>query len=472
MKKLKYFIFIILLIPCMFLFSACGSKTVVGIKKLETIDNVDYYAIIYNDGTQDAFSVKNGEDGQDAEDITIQDIYNAAVEAGYNGDMLDFIQDFLDVEVETTEENNVSKSILSSVAIYSEFPTRSFIGTKDVSIGAGSGIIYKLDKEKGDAYIITNYHVVYSADSSTSNKIAQKITCFLYGALNRVGFKTNNGYKVYENGMPVVEYSDDAIVCEYVGGSMNYDIAVLKVSGSNILKNSEARAVKVANSDLVTPGNKAIAIGNPSGGGISVSEGVVSVDSEYIDMTGADESTSVQFRVMRVDTAINSGNSGGGLFNKNGELIGIVNAKIIDASIENIGYAIPSNIAIRVADNILNYAQEHNNKAYKSTIGITVEVKSSRAVYDETILSTRIVEDVYVNSVEKSSLAYGKLQANDKIVSIKVKDKLINIERMYQIVDSTWLIKVDDIVVFTVIRNGQETVVTIIASQKSFNVVE
>lgn len=473
MKKFKYFIFIILLLPCVFLFSACGSKTVVGIKKVDTIGNTDVYSIMYNDGTEEAFTVKNGED---AEDITIDDIYAAAVEAGYKGDMLDFIDDFLDFDVETGSQNNVSTSILSSVAIYSEFPSSSYslIGGRvnDVALGAGSGVIYKLDREKGDAIIITNYHVVYSANCSTNNKIASKINCFLYGALTQVGYKTSNGVKIYENGYPVVEYSDDAITCEYVGGSMNYDIAVLKVSGSDILKNSEARAIKVANSDKIGAGNKAIAIGNPSGIGISVSEGIVSVDSEYIDMTGADEVSQVQFRVMRVDAAINSGNSGGGLFNDNGELIGIVNAKIIDESIENIGYAIPSNIAIRVADNILEYANSHNNKAFKPTIGITVEVKASKAVYDAETLTTRIVEDVYISSVEKSSVAYGKLVAGDKFVSINVVNTLIEIERMYQVVDSTWLMRVGDVVQFTVIRNGQEVTETIIVTEGAFKTVE
>ena len=62
-----------------------------------------------------------------------------------------------------------------------------------------------------------------------------------------------------------------------------------------------------------------------------------------------------EMRVIRVDTAVNPGNSGGGLFNSKGELIGIVNAKIISSDVENIGYAIPSSVAINVADNIINH---------------------------------------------------------------------------------------------------------------------
>ena len=96
-------------------------------------------------------------------------------------------------------------------------------------------------------------------------------------------------------------------------------------------------------------GSSAIAIGNAQGLGISSTSGVVSVDSEYITMTAADGKTAVAFRVMRVDTAINSGNSGGGMYDDNGNLIGIVNAKIVYDGVENIGYAIPSNGAVSVA---------------------------------------------------------------------------------------------------------------------------
>ena len=71
------------------------------------------------------------------------------------------------------------------------------------------------------------------------------------------------------------------------------------------------------------------------GYGISVSSGIVCVDSEYITMTAADGKTSVSFRVIRVDSAVNSGNSGGGLFDKDGNLIGIVNAKISSTNVLN-----------------------------------------------------------------------------------------------------------------------------------------
>ena len=190
------------------------------------------------------------------------------------------------------------------------------------------------------AFVITNYHVVYDSDSDTDNHVSDQIYLYLYG----------------------MEDEAYAIPATYVGGSANYDIAVLRVEQSEVLKSAvdsgSAAAVTVGDSDVVLPGETAIAIGNPSAtglSGLSVTRGIVSVDSEYITMTAADDSGEVSFRVIRIDAPVNSGNSGGGLYNDAGELIGIVNAKINSVELESIGYAIPSNVARAIADNIIDY---------------------------------------------------------------------------------------------------------------------
>jgi hypothetical protein len=105
------------------------------------------------------------------------------------------------------------------------------------------------------------------------------------------------------------EIEENAIKATYVGGSLYYDIAVLHIKESEMLMSSNACAVDVADSDNIVVGDSAIAIGNAQGLGISSTAGIVSVDSEYITMTAADGKNEVSFRVMRVDTAINSGNS-------------------------------------------------------------------------------------------------------------------------------------------------------------------
>ena len=216
-----------------------------------------------------------------------------------------------------------SVGLRSVVSVYAGFGSNT---------SAGSGVIYKLNVVAGSAFIITNYHVVYHS----SYGVSESISCYLFG----------------------MESADYAIPATFVGGSPNYDIAVLRIDDSKIIRAAGARgsiaAASLANSDYVFPGQSAIAIGNPNASGISVTSGIVSVDSEQLSMQSSTGSGYVQLRVIRIDTAVNSGNSGGGLFDEDGKIIGIVNAKIASTSVENIGYAIPSNVARAIADNIIS----------------------------------------------------------------------------------------------------------------------
>ena len=197
-----------------------------------------------------------------------------------------------------------ASGLRSIVSIYVTFPSSSMWGSS--SSAAGSGVIYQIDAS-GSAFVITNHHVVYN---SSTNSISNNIRLFLFG----------------------MEHESYAIPATYVGGSANYDLAVLRVDNSTVLKaalkNGSVAAATISNSDQVVPGQTAIAIGNPEAGGISVTTGIVSVDSEHISMTATDGSGEVDLRVIRIDTAVNSGNSGGGLFNGKGEILNIVCRKI------------------------------------------------------------------------------------------------------------------------------------------------
>lgn len=331
---------------------------------------------------------------------------------------------------------HTNRALLSSVAVYCGFTTQSSgypwggSGT-GTSTSWGSGVIYKIDKEAGDAYIITNFHVVYDCDSTTANGISDNINLFVYGNF----------------------YTESMIPAKYVGGSADYDIAVLKVTGSEFLKNSDVRAIDVADSDRVGVGDIAVAIGNPEGMGISATEGIVSVESEYIDMASINGSGTANHRVIRIDTAVNSGNSGGGLFNSKGELIGIVNAKLADSSVEGIGYAIPSNVAIAAAQNIIdNCDGEQKTSVMKCTVGVTVSITESSAVYDETSGKVRIYERVVISEVGVGSAADGILQKGDRLLSITMGEKKILCERMHDLVDSMLNVREGDTVIFEVER--------------------
>lgn len=335
------------------------------------------------------------------------------------------------VETSKAEETSIvkatSQGLRSSVSVICGFGK---INTPSAYYSAGSGVIIELDRENGNALIVTNYHVVYDVNYG----ICEGIAVYLYGS----------------------EYADSQITATYVGGSMNYDIAVLYVENSDIIKNSSVCAVEIADSDLVSVGQTAIAIGNAEGYGISASNGIVSVDSEYIDMLTSDDSALISFRVMRIDTAVNHGNSGGGLFNAQGQLIGIVNAKIISDDVENIGYAIPSSLAIAVARNIIdNCFEKECSTLQRCMLGITIKTATSSAKYDEGTGLVQIVESVEVVEVSRGSIAYGVIESGDVLVSATLNGVTKEITRQFHVIDFMLNARAGDTVYFTVLRDGE-----------------
>lgn len=354
------------------------------------------------------------------------------------------------IQINSSENQNLvaaSKGLLSAVSVHCKFkittmstplfgtPTPS---TETVS-SAGSGVIYTLDKTTGSAYIITNYHVVYCKGADTNNDISDDITVHLYG----------------------LEDSKYAINAEYVGGSMNYDIAVLEVKSSDVLRESNAMAAEFADSNDVSILDTAIAIGNPRDFGLSATVGAVNVESETIVMTSVDGSSYISLRVIRTDAAVNSGNSGGGLFNDKGQIIGIVNAKMSSSSVDNIGYAIPSNVAKYVTDNIIFYDKQDksNDSVKRALIGITVGVESAGTSYDtETGKITRY-EVVKVDAIESDSASVGKLYVGDIIRSITVDGVTYEVKRKFNVVDIMLTARQTSTVVINVERAGESLAV-------------
>ena len=335
-----------------------------------------------------------------------------------------------------------NKGLRSSVRIRCIFGS-GVLGGGNVS--AGSGIIYKVN-EDGDAFIITNYHVVYD-ENATTNKISNNISIYIYG----------------------MEYAEYAIPATYVGGSINYDIAVLRVENNDILKtaytNGAVAPVEIADSDKVAPGQTAIAIGNPEAEGISVTTGVISVDSENIELS-LSGATATTMRVMRTDTPVNSGNSGGGLFDGTGKLIGIVNAKILSAEVENIGYAIPSNVARALADNIIDYCFGKDCKTVmRGMLGIGIIPVSLYTLYDEETGILERIEIIRVEEVTSGGLGEAILKKNDIIKSIKIGERTVTVTRQHHIIDAMLDVRVGDTVSMTIERNGEEMTVSTVITQ-------
>lgn len=431
MKKfLKSLIVCLIILPCLFL-SACA------------LNGKSSYEIAVENGfigtaAQWLESLKgtNGNDGHDGQSLDIENIYNKAVEKGFEGTFLEFLQDYLTVNADTSTAK-INNCLFSVVSIYANFTKTVydwFTGSSQQEYASGgAGVIYSLNKTEGSAFIITNFHVVHDASSNATNGISTDIFVLLYGQ----------------------EYAEYKIPAMFVGGSSTYDIAVLKVQNSEVLKNSNAKAVNIADYNNITVGANCYAIGNPEGEGISITRGIISVDSETIKVSN------VEYRVIRVDCAVNGGNSGGGLFNEYGELIGIVNAKIVDEQIEGIAYAIPVAISIRVAENIIRDCDSTASSTFKKAVmGLSTILEDTKAVLNSKGF-VEIVETIKVDSTVENSLTYNKLFKDDILVSVIKNGVETQITRHFILSDIVLGCSVGDVITIKVLRDNVETSVDI-----------
>ena len=499
MKKIFKYLVAVLIVPIAFMCVGCNKvEQVVSIKDIERTGGnelVNEYTITYTNGETDTFTIVNGEDGENLyTNITINDLYNQVKDGKPDGySLIDFIDEYLDIKIDNTAIAS-SKALRSAVSVFTEhsitipdynniisytqtaFGLQPNYGVKNsIAIGAGAGVIYKLDNATGDAYIITNYHVCFSTDSSATDGVGTKFVCYAYGAqtidyedlyyLNYYNENCKDYADKFEydiNGLPIIDYGYGAIEAEYVGGSEQYDIAVLKVTASDVLKDSDYLPIDKYNSDLVTPGTTAIAVGNPDAAGISVSNGVVSVDSEYISIQISD--SAVVLREFRIDTPVNPGNSGGGLFDSQGRLIGIVNAKESSTSYENMGYAIPSNIAVNIADSIIDNCDGTVRKTKKVTIGMTIQAIDSTAEYNEETGLFEKSEVIAISEIVDGSVAQAlDLRAGDVINSvtiIKSSGKIdVTIDRTFKLIDAMLMVRAGDSVEFNYTRGATTTTI-------------
>ncbi len=436
-KSFLLIVFTVVIVSCIFAFSGCGdviSAYDIAVKNGFIGTEQEWIESLYG---LDGANGLNGNDGQDGSDGQIivsdsyENLYAEAVKAGYDKDFLAFIKEYLSTS-QTDQRYAINRALLSSVSIVNG------------GISAGSGVIYKMDKEQGIAYIITNYHVVYD---DLANKPAS-------AGIWAVG----SDLKVYLYGS---EYADYAMNAEYIGGSLTYDLAVIKVT-SPIITNSDARAIEVTDDIDVYVGQTATAIGNAKGEGISVSNGIVSVDNETIEIQRSDDtSRGVSMRVMRIDAPVNKGNSGGGIFDIDGKLIGILNAGKISTDsdyVNSIAYAIPSNVVINICDNLIGNYSKNQYKVHRPIIGITTKATSVKAVYNEETQLTSIKETIMVNEVTRGSLGEASgLQVNDIIKKATFDDKTYEIDRNFKLSDLMLGAQVGETVVLEVLR-GAETI--------------
>lgn len=475
MKKIKYFLIALLVLPFSIFLSACSTKPyVTGIEKTKSIGTTDTYTVTYSDGTKSFFTVENGEDGKDAT-ITLDIIKEYCEENNITVEQ--FFENHLTINTISSQQEVTNQVLNSSVGIWCENHVVSSFGKKQTSLICGSGVIFKM--EETYSYVVTNYHVVYSSSDADSNHIASTIHLFQYGTSESVGAaeETSSGYPAYK-------FPSDAVECTYIGGSMTYDLAILKVRTADLRANNEnVKAIKFAEEYRIA--ESIVAVGNPEGQGIRVTHGYISKESEYTTLKAADEQTDTSFRVMGIDVAVNGGNSGGGVYNSKGELVGIVNAKLMyDSSnnpTENMSYALPIDNVEKVIESILYYYNpitNSNAKPKKLYLGITARTDNYSHHQDEDTGIIYLSDQVVVEEVPTES--YGAtlgLKAGDIITELKIKHigeevKSYKINHAHELYELMLLVRAGDSVTIKYTRNDVPNLDAIILSVSSLNMLE
>lgn len=243
--------------------------------------------------------------------------------------------------------------------------------------GTGSGAIYKV--KDGKAYIFTNNHVVEGSDA-----------------------------------IDVMLKDGSRVPADVIGADKYTDLAVLSIDAENVTDVAE-----FGDSDNLTLGEPAIAIGSPLGTEfpLSVTAGIVSGVNRMVPVdTDGDRQMDWQMNAIQTDAAINPGNSGGPLVNVAGQIIGINSMKISTNVVEGMGFAIPSNDAVDIINEL-----EREGEIIRPTLGITMvdlglvsdEQKANVLKIDESVEEGVVVVDVTSNT----SASEAGLQSGDVITS-------------------------------------------------------
>jgi len=310
----------------------------------------------------------------------------------------------------TTEQvaDLVSPSVVvitTEQVVYSQW---SWYGQSQVESGAGSGVIIS-----SDGYILTCAHVVSGASNIT------------------------------------VSIGDKDYPATLVGEDTTSDIAVVKVDATGLTP------ATVGNSDSLKVGESVMAVGNPLGElGGTVTSGIVSALNRSVSIQGSSSVNTMS--LIQMDASVSPGNSGGGLFNMNGELVGIVNAKSSDSDAEGLGFAIPVNDAVKVAQELL----ENGYVTGRPYLGISyyaVTDAQTAAQLGVNAYGVYIVEVVKGGPADKAGL-----QAGDRIVSVDGSEVATQSDLGTLMQNH----KAGDAIQITVARGGQMQTVNVTLGEK------
>lgn len=302
-------------------------------------------------------------------------------------------------------QQNVQAVVLISAKVTS---SAGMFGQTTTGVSTGSGFVLT-----EDGYVVTNHHVVEGA-----------------------------------SGVTVTMHDGTEYEAKIIGSDATNDVAVLKIT-----EDVQLQAVEIGSSNALKVGDQVVAIGNPLGeltstltvGYVSAKERDVTTDGKTINM-------------IQTDAAINSGNSGGPLFNSQGEVVGITTAKYSGASssgatIEGIGFAIPIDDVMPLVDDLMNFG--YINSAY---LGVMVsEMDSATASYYGLPVGAYVQEVTPGNCAEKAGLI-----AKDIIVALGEHE----IDSVSDLTKALRKFKAGDTTTITVYRGGQEITMTITLDEK------
>ena len=298
-------------------------------------------------------------------------------------------------------------TVNSVVGINTQITTNAF-GQEAVAASSGSGFILS-----EDGYIITNAHVVADANS-----------------------------------IEVVLFNEDSFQAELIGADTSYDIAVLKIEAKGL------PAVSVVDSDTLKVGEEVVAIGNPLGElTFTMTNGILSAIDREINIDGNPQN------MLQTNASINSGNSGGPLFDMDGNVIGVTTAKysgstLTGTTIEGLGFAIPINEALKVAYDLAEYGYV-KGQAY---LGVSVRtLDSEMASYYSLPMGPR-VEAV----TEGSCAAKAGIQVGDIIIRFNGED----VENNSALLAALKRVQAGDTVNLTLFRAGAELEVTVTLDER------
>ena len=450
MKHLKKFLVLFLIVPIALILTACGSGSAydLAVKNgyegseedwLNSLKGKSAYELALDNGfvgtekdwldSLKGIDGTNGKDGKDAENVNTYEAWQAACndpDNPYQGTYIEFLKEIVGEQNYDSTATVINKCVQSVLNLF-------------VSNLGGSAVLYKYNSD-GTSYLVTNNHM-------TVGKLG------IYTLLSYDQTTTFNA--------------------TFVGGALDYDIAVLKVgaAGTSYLKSCGATAVTLADHFL---GEECFSVGNTEGHGISVTAGRVSVESE--DDVTYDNYHNVSVRVFRHDTYISNGNSGGAIFDTTGNMLGITNGGVANTEMN---YAIPSSIVQGVADNIIENSERGLNAGLSfKTIGLEVgaAARDTKTHYDDDLGRVIIEEKVCISSITENSLAerYNSqntgseniFKVGDKLVSVTIsqRNKTYNITRTFNLSEALLNARIGDELVFKLDRGGSEIEVRVLLS--------